>query len=378
GVCTYSNTQTDLQIVSDGFGGAIITWDDYRQGDNYDIYVQRINSSGSVQWATNGVPICNLKKNQVIPDIISDGLGGAIITWYDNRSLDYDIYVQHINSAGVVQWGPNGTAICTAVGEQTFPEIISDGLGGAIITWRDYRNGNDFDIYAQRINSAGVIQWALNGTSICTTTGHQLYPQIVSDGLGGAIITWFDNRTSDYDIYAQRINSQGIAQWTANGIIICNAAGNQYYPKTSEDGSNGALISWEDYRGGTNSDCYVQRVSATGVIQWNLNGVAACTALGDQRKFRMVNDGSGGVIVAWEDYRAGIFFSDIYAQRIGTSAAPGPSDDDDDDDDDNDDSTEENGLTIPGFNLNIIYLTLALISIILIENTRKKLINKHR
>ena len=53
--------------------------------------------------------------------------------------------------------------ICTATDDQRYTEIVSDGSGGAFITWRDSRNGvlND-DIYARRVNSSGNVLWAAN------------------------------------------------------------------------------------------------------------------------------------------------------------------------------------------------------------------------
>ncbi|HTP80635.1 MAG TPA: hypothetical protein VMM57_09550, partial [Bacteroidota bacterium] len=110
------------------------------------------------------------------------------------------------------QWSTNpiiNNAICTAAYDQYSPTIVSDGSGGAIITWQDLRSGNDFDIYAQYINAAGTPQWPSNGVAICTATGDQASPTIVSDGSGGAIITWQDERGANYDIYAQRINAAG-------------------------------------------------------------------------------------------------------------------------------------------------------------------------
>ena len=40
-VCTVGNSQENQTIVSDGAGGAIITWNDVRSG-NYDIYAQHV------------------------------------------------------------------------------------------------------------------------------------------------------------------------------------------------------------------------------------------------------------------------------------------------------------------------------------------------
>jgi hypothetical protein len=205
-ICTASNNQYSPTITSDGAGGAIITWLDYRSGSNYDIYAQRIDASGAIQWSPNGEAICSPSN---YPTITSDGAGGAIIAWEDYRwGSNHDIYAQRIDASGTSLWYEYGEAICTASDYQWTPRIISDGSGGAIIAWRDDRNGNP-DIYAQRINASGAIQWTPNGEAICTESDDQWNPRIIIDGAGGAIITWQDYRNGYSDIYAQRIYSNG-------------------------------------------------------------------------------------------------------------------------------------------------------------------------
>jgi len=314
-ICIAIYDQDSPQICSDDASGAIITWEDGRNG-NYDIYVQKINSSGTVQWTGNGVAICTENYGQYHPQICSDGAGGAIITWDDYRNdLDYNIYAQRINSAGNVQWTINGTAICTAADEQSDPQICSDGAGGAIITWIDYRNGNE-DIYAQKINSTGSVLWTANGAAVCTAADEQASPQICSDGAGGAIIVWEDYRSgSNYDIYAQRINSTGSVLWTANGVAVCTAGSDQGCPQIRSDGAGGAIIVWDDYRSGSNYDIYAQRINSVGGVQWTGNGLIICTAVNDQRFPKICNDDGSGAIITWEDYRSGSKW-DIYAQKI--------------------------------------------------------------
>jgi hypothetical protein len=315
-ICTATSDQLNPTIVSDGAGGAIITWYDYRSATNYDIYAQRVNAVGAVQWTANGVAICTATGNQVSPTIVSDGAGGAIITWQDYRSAtSYDIYAQRVSAAGAAQWMANGAAICIATYDQTSPTIVSDGAGGAIITWNDYRNilGTNVDIYSQRVNAASAVQWTANGVAICTATSDQLNPTIVSDGTGGAIITWYDLRSGNYDIYSQRVNAAGAAQWPANGAAICTATGSQNTPTIVSDGAGGAIITWYDSRSGTN-DIYAQRVSAAGAVQWTANGVAVSAATGDQIYPTIVSDGANGAIITWYDSRSGT--NDIYAQRV--------------------------------------------------------------
>jgi hypothetical protein len=313
-ICTAAGDQSAPTIVSDGSGGAIITWPDNRSG-NYNIYAQRIDASGVVQWTTDGAAISTAAGDQIAPTIVSDGSGGAIITWYDYRSgTNFDIYAQRIDNAGNVQWTLDGVAISTAANDQFSPTITSDGSGGAIITWHDYRSGTNNDIYAQRINSAGVVQWTTDGVAISTAANDQFSPTITSDGSGGAIITWYDYRSGNYDIYAQRINSAGVVQWTADGVAISTAADDQYYPTIVSDGSGGAIITWEDYRSGP-ADIYAQRIDNAGNVQWTTDGAAISTAAGGQYNTKITDDGSGGAIITWEDYRSGTNY-DTYAQRI--------------------------------------------------------------
>ncbi|MFX0133585.1 MAG: hypothetical protein ACFFDN_08075, partial [Candidatus Hodarchaeota archaeon] len=316
-ICNYAGDQRYPQLCSDGNGGAIITWEDWRSGGN--IYAQKINSSGHVQWTGNGTPICTAFNSQMEPCICSDGEGGAIITWRDYRNPSIDIYAQKVNSSGHTQWTNDGVAICTETNTQWLPAICNDGNGGAIITWQDYRNQTvtAYDIYVQRIDSNGNVNWTSNGIPICTEIDDQQFPKIISDQNGGAIISWADYRDSGADIYAQRVNSSGHIQWTNNGTSICTAIWDQYSPRMCNDENGGAIITWLDYRMGTHYNVYAQRINLTGDIQWTIDGAGVCTASDHQEFPRICSDGVGGAIISWEDRVTSIV--DIYVQRINST-----------------------------------------------------------
>ena len=314
-ICTASNDQFFPNIIGDGADGAIITWEDFRNGGNYDVYAQRINFAGVIVWSLNGVPIASITNDQSMPRITEDDTGGAIITWNDFRGGNYsDIYAQKINANGTIQWTANGVSICSAVNNQNNPTIVSDGSGGAIITWQDTRDGS-FNIYAQRINANGTALWTTDGVPICSEINKQENPTITSDGSGGAIITWQDYRSNtDYDIYAQRIDSNGDVKWAANGLSICSLTGNQVYPIIINNNTYEVIITWFDVRNGIDPDIYAQRLSIDGSVLWASNGVVLCTATNLQQFPVLVEDGAGGAILTWQDYRSGAY--DVYAQRI--------------------------------------------------------------
>jgi len=341
-ICTAAESQESPALVSDGTGGAIIAWHDYRNSltTGRDVYAQRVDATGAVRWASDGVAICTAVYEQVFCISVSDGSGGAIIAWTDYRKgtdTDCDIYSQGVDATGKVKWNPDGVPICTADYEQSSPRLVSDGSGGAIITWHDYRDSSTtgVHIYAQRVDAAGDVQWALNGAPICTPSGAgQGYPALVSDGSGGAIIAWYDWRSGLQDIYAQRVNAVGMVQWALNGAPICTASSGQANPTLVSDGSGGAIIAWVDWRSGSDSDIYAQRVDGnTGATKWNPKepsngGVPICTATGAQGlggywfMMSMCDDGSGGGIIAWADWRNELNTGcDIYAQRVNASGA---------------------------------------------------------
>jgi predicted lipoprotein with Yx(FWY)xxD motif len=320
-VCTVVFEQDTISMISDGLGGAILTWQDYRSNIGLaDFYAQRIGPAGIMLWTANGVDICSQAASQRGPKLVSDGIGGAFITWYDNRSGNYDIYTQRVGGAGAVQWTTNGVATCTMGTDQLKPDICTDGAGGVIITWTDFRSTTDFDIYAQRQGPGGAIVWVVDGVVMNNNVAYdQTDPKIVSDGLFGAILSWTDYRTgTTADIYAQRVNSTGAVQWTATGVIICTAAGDQIQSQLVSDGNNGAYITWEDHRNTGNSDIYAQRIASNAAINWAATGYAICTIGNDQMNPMIVSNGNLGAIVVWQDYRSGNNF-DIYEVGFNTT-----------------------------------------------------------
>lgn len=318
-VAAAPKSQNSVHSVSDANGGIVMVWDDNRNSSTTadDIYAQRLNASGIRKWALNGIAICNNAGTQKNSTVTDAGNGNTIITWEDNRAGNYDIYAQKIDSSGNILWASNGIIVCNKTTTQKSPKIVGDNAGGAIIVWEDSLN-NYWDIYAQRISSSGSVMWTSGGVAICNASNTQVNPRIDIDGAGGAIFTWQDKRNNaDYDIYAQRIDASGAVQWTANGVAICVAAGTQSNPRIEPDGANGALISWVDKRNTIDNNIYAQRINSSGITQWTSNGVTVCSAANNQSALDMKYIGSTGLLITWKDDRVNA--NEIYAQLISLS-----------------------------------------------------------
>jgi hypothetical protein len=316
--CEAANNHTESQNASDGAGGIVVTWTDIRNGAHYDIYVQRIDGWGRRVWDSAGIPVCTSTGDQQFSHVASDGSGGAIVTWEDFRGANRDIYVQRINGAGTALWAANGVAVCTAAGDQVKPQVTSDGAGGAIVTWADSRSGTS-DIYAQKLNASGAAQWTANGLLICNAAGNQTEPRLVHDGYGGAFFTWTDGRGANLDLYAAFVDEFAVFYWTANGVAVCTATGTQQHPELVTDPNGGIVVTWEDYRSGASPLSYAQRIDINGAASWTANGVKLSSSVVGEYQQRIAGDGAGGAIVTWYDVRSGN--GDIYVQRIGVTGA---------------------------------------------------------
>lgn len=321
-LCTAAGDQKSIVIAGDGAGGVFVAWEDYRAGGaDGNIYALRITSTGTLAsgWPAAGLALCTAAGGQGYPTLSVSG-SDAIVAWQDDRSgLHSDIYAQRVSAGGAIQWETGGVALCNLAANQMFPSIVSDGAGGAIVAWQDRRNGGS-DVYAQRVSDSGAIAWTANGEAVCTFVDDQLAPRMCGDGAGGAVVIWDDYRDYNADVYAQRVDPAGAGQWTPGGVALCTDLAEQYSAAPIPDGSGGAIVPWSDFRGGS-GDLYAQRVTGAGVIAsgWPANGLAVCTAAGDQFDPVGVSDGFGGALITWDDARGGTAAVDIYAQRITSS-----------------------------------------------------------
>jgi hypothetical protein len=314
-ICTAIDRQENLDAMPDGLGGVIITWEDHR-GAIVDIYAQRVNASGTVLWTADGVPVCTATGGQYRPRIAPDGAGGAIIVWYDRRNgTNFDIWAQRISASGVAQWTADGEPVNTNDEDQSWPEIVSDGAGGAIMAWRDRSNETGIDIFAQRVDANGNTLWATNGTTICDEwTGDQLGVDLAPDASGGAFLVWVDYRSGvGTDIYAERVTHDGNAVLNPNGLAICTAPNNQGSPKVISTPLGHAIITWYDARSGL--DIYAQRLDFDGTIGWTPSGVLISPVAHSLFDTAICGDGGDGAIIAWSAA------SGVYAQRVDETGA---------------------------------------------------------
>jgi hypothetical protein len=327
-VCADPSTQGPPRIVADGQGNAYVAWHDSR--GSFDVFVQKLLPGGVAPgWPASGLAVCGAANAQINPVLIADA-AGALVAWSDTRGASEDVYVQHVLAAGTVDpsWPVNGAILAGANQQQAFPSIVSDGAGGAIVVWEDGRNGGaittQLDIYAGHMKSTGAADstWGNNGALVCLSPGFdQGKPIAVPVPGGGAIFVWLDRRNGDGDLYARRIAGDGTfpAGWPADGNEVAHVVGEQTAPVAIADGSGGVIVAWQDGRDTssfpTNTDVFAVRLLGNGAraAGWAANGNDLSVQPDRQDAPAMCSDGLGGALIAWKDGRPG---AEIYAQHV--------------------------------------------------------------
>lgn len=332
-ICSHSQVKDySLTITSYKAGvsdGTIIAWNDYRpDNQTAKLYIQKINSSGTVLWISNGVEIDN--NLGIVPalgryaQLVSDSAGGVVVVYNKNiNDVDY-IYSARVNSNGNLLWGP---LRISGIYGGLAPRIIYNS-NEIIITW--FSGGAR--ILAQKLSINGSKLWE-DGIIIYTRTFpyHSYLPTIVPDGLGGAIINWLDTRNHflKWDLYAQRLNASGELLWNPNGVLIFSNGGsdNEKDPPDVATTWNHNMIRTSD---GAIATCYknlggdvcVAKVTLEGEVPWGEGGFnISNNPSSNQVNPLIVPDGADGACILWEDYRVGNV-TDIYGNRITNENPP--------------------------------------------------------
>jgi len=235
------------------------------------------------------------------PSVGFDGTN-YLVTWHTG-----DIYAKRVNQDGIVL-DPNPIVISNAFLDQEFPSVAFDGFNYFIV-WQDDRNAGatSLDIYGARLTPDGIVL-DTNGVPISTAPFVQRNPA-VAFGDTNYLVVWRDRRNSiDYDIYGARVNTAGTVL-DPNGIAICTASGNQEMPAATFDG-NDYIVVWHD---SSNSNIYGARVSRTGEV---VNTFIVSAQPGDQNNPSLVHGMNDSILIAYSGWVDSISGKTVNTYRI--------------------------------------------------------------
>jgi len=294
------------RIAVAGDGDFVIVWVDKRSG-NSDIYLQKYDPQGNPSGRNVKVNDDSSNAYQSVPALAVDLSGLYSVVWKDYRNGVYpfgpDIYFQRYDTS-VTEVGDNRN-LTSAWPDSLIesPDISLSMWGDGVVAWADYRNGN-WDIYCQLFSAKGILIGDNFKINDDVGTAQQHAPRVSYSPEGWFVVAWYDNRTGDDDIFAQRFDSLG--QKIDQNIIVNSDAGDyrQAFPDIAADGAGHFSVVWVDWRNGVypaNPDIYYRRFDTSMILLDAERKINYDGSLRAQREPSIAADRVGNLTVVWSD-----------------------------------------------------------------------------
>ena len=351
------------QTVSDGKNGAIIVWQDQRDG-GFGIYAQHLDSNGKEMWKHNGVNLVNSPTfNQSAPIMCTDDSGGAYVVWTDGRfsnsgglfGLAY--FAQHIRNNGTLMYADTGLPVAIGNNDRQNAVITDDGRGGAYVAWEDNRSNvtsTNPDIYMNHLWPGGVKFGDARGTTgvvLDTKVFHA--PDVWSfydntahfkpDLIGMQLMIKINGVYTKYQIAkviddtTLNLSKYPIAgtsyTWYVDGPVglpIDTSKNKQMHPSICSDSVGGCFIAWSS-SATVPTSIYAKRVDSNGTQLWNpspapgflvYQGLCGGCAVQPNSKMVSVRNDGRQLLLTWETTNVNSADTqDIWAARIRSNTA---------------------------------------------------------
>jgi hypothetical protein len=231
-------------------GEGLVVWEDYRNR-TWDIYAQRIGANGSLIGTNFKINDDQNTTQQHSPRLAVSPDGWYIVTWYDNRWGNDDIFVQRLDSAGKKIGQNIKVNSDDGSSRQAFPDVAADGAGHFTVVWTDWRNGtypNNPDIYARKYDTLMTALTSDTKVNRDGSTRAQKDPSVAADRMGNVGIVWSDSGATSFDILGQMIDVDGVIRET-NFRANSSTDSAQVQPDIALDGRY-RYVCWADNRNG--------------------------------------------------------------------------------------------------------------------------------
>src|ERR1043165_7110303 len=178
------------------------------------------------QWPANpgqNLAVCTHSGDQAVPKIAATGDGKTWLGWFDNASGSYAVYVQLLDAAGVEQFPHNRLLVSSQPPARARVDwdLIADSSGDCVLAFTDTRAGSYLDVYAYRIGQGGTFLWGANGVTLSSNADYEPSPHVTETSEGSFVFVWprIPNPGTG-SIRMQKLDAAGVPQFAADGIPI--------------------------------------------------------------------------------------------------------------------------------------------------------------
>ncbi len=254
----------DMQALSAADGKTyIVFWESVEAPTNYELRLQILDVDGTQLLGDNGMLVSDaipMSTYTVIWNITTDNEGNLYIGVTGTGGGE-QAYVFKLDSDGNHLWGANGVNI----GSGYAVTVLPLSTGEAIVSWWPADES-----IIQKYDASGNAIWGAPQPIV--GDGNSTVPANMFELSDGEFIMVFHSITFTIyaDLYAQRYNVDGDAQWT-NATKLSDHSLQWNIPYSGV--SDGDVV-YYGYKANHDNrfDSFVQRINADGTLPWGING----------------------------------------------------------------------------------------------------------
>lgn len=294
-ICGSGGEQAQAKIVALENGSSYISWLDNRNG-GYDVYMQRLDTSGNPMWQENGILIADRNYSWTMDyGITIDSEGNAVVVYRKEMLGGDGIVASSVSPDGTILWHQT---LQTGVSFVASP-VICTSSNHMYVGWI----GND-DSKIQKLNNKGVMQWKTPTSMADPDGGFYFITDIHSSLNDGAIASFVQYMTfsGNKRLKAQRIKSDGSLAWSSQtNVMTSNSLQYGNYPDFIPDGDGGGFFAWY----GVNPlQCYTTHISNAG-FKWFAGEVQVASSAGSTERVEPV------AVVDYNNHELVVFFRSL-------------------------------------------------------------------
>ncbi len=216
---------------------------------------------------------------------------------------------------GYSQWSDDpGNPQILGNGIQPQVSITSDG--GVYFAWLSEGN---YHVYLQRIDAEGIAQYSEGGILISDNNNASwiavYHLNLVVDSENNAIITVVDQRTGTWEVYAYKVAPNGTMLWGEEGVSLSSSGIDNISPRLAVFPDNSIVVAWsKNY-----SSIMMQRISITGEILWG-EGIAINNFAASLLSPHPIMSADGHLLLQWISQTGSVWAADskLYLQKTKT------------------------------------------------------------
>ncbi len=145
-------------LLGDEEGGSWITWEDFRNQQNFQLQLNHLQGDGKSAWSGGEIAVAPGTGDQGRAAMTHDGEEGVWVAWIDNRLATIGLYVQEIDGSGNLVQGKNGRLIADQLRKPSIPQLVGLKPGRAAIIWADRPKKGRWALFWANVQAPQPIQ----------------------------------------------------------------------------------------------------------------------------------------------------------------------------------------------------------------------------